>query len=99
MERGEGVYGTYCVACHQANGEGIAGVFPSLVGVDITTNDDPAAHIETLLNGRPGTAMQAFATQLNDADLAAVITYSRNAWGNETGQVVQPSTIKEQRVQ
>ena len=43
--------------------------------------------------------MQAFSTQLNDADLAAVITYTRNAWGNDTGDVVQPSTIKSLRIQ
>ena len=46
-----------------------------------------------------GTAMQAFAAQLNDADLAAVITYERNAWGNDTGDLVQPSTVKSLRVQ
>jgi len=99
MERGEGVYGTYCVACHQGNGQGVAGVFPSLVGVDITTGENPDAHIDVLLNGRAGTAMQAFSTQLNDADLAGVITYTRNAWGNDTGDVVQPSTIKSLRIQ
>ena len=99
MERGEGVYGTYCVACHQGNGEGVAGVFPALVGAEITTGDNPDAHIDVLLNGRPGTAMQAFSTQLNDADIASVITYTRNAWGNDTGDVIQPSTIKSLRVQ
>ena len=99
VDRGEGVYGTYCVACHQGNGQGVAGVFPSLVGAEITTGDNPDAHIDVLLNGRAGTAMQAFSTQLNDADLAAVITYTRNAWGNDTGDIVQPSTIKSLRIQ
>ena len=99
MERGEGVYGTYCVACHQGNGEGVAGVFPSLVGAEITSGENPDAHIDVLLNGRAGTAMQAFSTQLNDADLAGVITYTRNAWGSDTGDVVQPSTIKSLRIQ
>ena len=97
MERGEAVYATYCVACHQVNGQGIAGVFPTLVGTPMIL-EDIEGHIDIILNGRAGTAMQAFSTQLNDADLAAVVTYERNAWGNDTGDVVQPSTIKNLRV-
>lgn len=98
MERGKNVYGTYCVACHQANGEGIAGAFPSLKGTPMVLND-LEGHIDVVLNGVSGTAMQAFATQLNDADLAAVITYERNSWGNDTGDVIQPATIKAVRIQ
>ncbi len=98
MERGEGVYGTYCVACHQPNGQGIQGVFPTLVGTDLVLND-VEGHINVILNGVEGTSMQAFSTTLNDADIAAVVTYERNAWGNDTGDVVQPSTIKDMRVQ
>ncbi len=98
MERGEGVYGTYCVACHQPNGQGIQGVFPTLVGTDLVLND-VGGHINVILNGVEGTSMQAFSTTLNDADIAAVVTYERNAWGNDTGDVVQPSTIKDMRVQ
>ena len=60
--------------------------------------EDIEGHIDMVMNGRPGTAMQAFSTQLNDADLAAVITWERNAWGNDTGDVVQPLTIKNLRV-
>lgn len=98
MTRGEKVYGTYCVACHQPNGQGLQGVFPSLVGTEMSLNDLDG-HIDVVLNGKAGTAMQAFSAQLNDADLAAVITYERNAWGNDTGDVIQPSTIKAVRVQ
>jgi cytochrome c oxidase subunit 2 len=98
VERGEGVYATYCVACHQANGEGIDGVFPSLVGTTMVT-EDIDGHIDIVMNGKEGTAMQAFSAQLNDADLAAVITYERNGWGNDTGDVVQPSTVKSLRIQ
>ena len=98
MERGEKVYGTYCVACHQSNGEGIAGVFPALKGSPMAL-EDIDGHIDIILNGKPGTAMQAFAAQLNDADLAAVTTYERNAWGNDTGDIIQPSTVKSLRVQ
>ena len=98
MERGEKVYGTYCAACHQANGEGIAGVFPALNGSPMVL-EDIEGHIDIILNGKPGTAMQAFAAQLNDADLAAVVTYERNAWENKTGDIVQPATVKSLRVQ
>ena len=98
MERGETVYGTSCAACHQANGEGIPGVFPSLVGTPMVL-EDIEGHIDIVMNGKAGTAMQAFAAQLNDADLAAVITYERNAWGNDTGDVIQPSLVKSLRIQ
>lgn len=98
MERGEKVYGTYCTACHQPNGQGIEGVFPSLIGTDLVLNNMDG-HVDVVLNGAPGTAMQAFSTQLNDADIAAVVTYERNAWGNDTGDVIQPAKIKEMRVQ
>ncbi len=98
MERGEGVYGTYCVACHQMNGQGIPGVFPGLVGTDLVLNDVDG-HVNVILNGVEGTSMQAFSTTLNDADIAAVVTYERNAWGNDTGDVVQPAKIKDMRVQ
>ena len=96
MAKGEAVYGTSCAACHQANGQGIPGVFPSLVGTPIVM-EDIEAHIEVVLNGAPGTAMQAFGAQLSDVDIAAVVTYERNAWGNDTGDVIQPSAIKELR--
>ena len=98
MERGQGVYATYCVACHQGNGEGIPGIFPSLVNTPMIL-EDIEAHVDIVLNGKEGTAMQAFSSQLNDADLAAVITYERNAWGNDTGDVIQPSAIRSMRVQ
>jgi len=55
------------------------------------------AHIDIVMNGKPATAMGAFAAQLNDVDLAAVITYERNAWGNDTGDLVQPAEIKATR--
>ena len=59
--------------------------------------DDLAGHIDSVLNGVPGSAMQAFSAQLSDVDLAAIITYERNAWGNDSGDVVQPATIKAAR--
>jgi cytochrome c oxidase subunit 2 len=96
MEQGEQVYGQICVACHQANGQGVPGAFPALAGGAITTGP-VEDHINIVLNGKAGTAMAAFGPQLNDVDLAAVITYERNAWGNDTGDTVQPADIKAAR--
>jgi cytochrome c oxidase subunit II len=94
MERGEQVYNTGCAACHQANGQGIPGAFPALAGSPMVTTDIDA-HIDIVLHGKAGTAMQAFAAQLSAVDLAAVITYERNAWGNDTGDSVSPQRITE----
>ena len=92
IKRGEAVYNASCAACHQANGQGIPGVFPAIAGSKIATGS-VAGHIGIVRDGKPGTAMQAFGTQLNAADLAAVVTFQRNAFGNNTGDVVQPSQI------
>lgn len=96
MAKGEEVYGTQCAACHQANGEGLPGAFPGLKGSAIATGD-MAAHVDVVLNGVAGTAMAAFGGQLNDAELAAVITYERNAWGNDAGDMIQPADVKAAR--
>src|SRR5438105_1440872 len=92
--RGEKVYAN-CVACHQPTGKGMPPAFPALDGSKVATGPK-AAHIATVLKGRPGTAMASFA-QLSDTDLAAVITYERNAWGNKTGDAIQPAEIKAAR--
>ena len=92
MARGEPVYNTNCAACHQANGQGIPGVFPPIAGSAIATGEI-SAHVNIVLNGKSDTAMQAFGEQLGDADLAAVITYQRNAFGNDAGDLIQPSAI------
>ena len=96
MERGEQVYSTFCVACHQVNGMGIPGAFKPLVGSPITTGPIDG-HIDTVMNGVAGTAMAPFGMQLTDVDIAAVITYERNSWGNQIGDSVQPSTIAARR--
>ncbi|RJG49574.1 cytochrome c oxidase subunit II [Motilimonas pumila] len=93
MTLGEKVYLKSCAACHQANGEGLAGVFPALKGNKIAT-EDVLKHIDVVVHGAPGTAMQAFAKQLKLKELSAVITYERNAWGNDTGDLVQPAQVK-----
>ncbi len=96
MAKGETVYTTSCAACHQVNGEGLPGVFPAIKGSAIATEDLPA-HVDIVLNGKAGTSMQAFGAQLSDTEIAAVLTYQRNAWGNDTGDVVQPTDIKAAR--
>jgi len=95
MARGEKVYAANCVACHQASGKGLPPAFPALDGSKLVQG--PAAgHIDIVLHGKPNTAMQSFA-RLNNVELAAVITFERNSWGNKTGQVVQPSDIQARR--
>jgi cytochrome c oxidase subunit 2 len=94
--RGEKVYATYCAACHQATGKGLPPAFPALDGSKIATGDK-AVHIDRVLNGKAGTAMAPFAKQLSDTDIAAVVTYERNAWGNKTGDMVQPAEVKAAR--
>lgn len=92
MARGEEVYNTNCAACHQANGAGIPPAFPALKGSAVAIGD-VATHIDRVVNGVPGTAMQAYGNQLSDVDMAAVITYERNAWGNDTGDNVSAKDI------
>jgi cytochrome c oxidase subunit 2 len=92
MEHGEKIYQGNCAACHQANGMGLPGAFPAINGSKVATGPI-ADHVQLVLNGRPGTAMTAFADRLSDADIAAVVTYQRNAWDNKMGDAVQPAEI------
>jgi cytochrome c oxidase subunit 2 len=94
MQRGQKVYEANCVACHQANGRGTPPAFPPLAGSKVATGDKNV-HLDTVLNGRPNTAMQPF-KQLGNADLAAVVTYERNSWGNKGGEV-QPAEVQARR--
>lgn len=94
MARGEQIYSHICAACHQPGGVGLAPTYPALKGSKIATGPI-ADHVNIVFNGKSGTAMQAFKNQLkSDADLAAIITYERNAFGNNTGSMVQPIQIK-----
>ncbi|MFA5488515.1 MAG: cytochrome c oxidase subunit II [Candidimonas sp.] len=100
IARGQQVYSANCVACHQANGQGLPGTFPALDGDEEYVLAPYKEQALTVLNGHPGTAMAAFRDQLNDTEIAAVITYTRNAWGNAgKGQdpVVQPAQVHELR--
>lgn len=90
MQRGEVVYKRACIACHGANGEG--GVGKAITGSPIATGP-VKPHIDVLVNGVPGSAMQAFGGQLNDVEMAAIVTFTRNAFGNNMGDRVQPIDI------
>lgn len=111
---GEQVYLSRCAACHQANGQGIAGMFPPLIdgapfsaGAAVTTPlvergfwkdgkvvlGSKARHLDILMNGITGTAMQPIGAQLSDFDVAAVVSYERNSWGNKTGDTIQPAEV------
>ena len=94
--RGEKVYAANCVACHQASGKGTPPVFPPLDGSKLVTGPKEG-QMDIVMNGKPGTAMQPFGKQLNDTEIAAVITFTRNNWGNKTGDLVQPAEVKAAR--
>ncbi|EAQ33138.1 MAG: cytochrome c oxidase subunit II [Idiomarina sp. T82-3] len=94
MAMGEKIYNSTCAACHQPNGQGISGTFPALAGSPIASKPENIdKHIDIVLHGVQGSAMQAFAQQLTMQELASVITYERNAWGNDTGEMVQAADI------
>ena len=93
MAKGESVYNANCASCHQVNGNGIPGAFPAIAGSPVA-NGPADAHISVIYAGIQGTAMASFAAQLSDVDMAAVITYQRNAFGNAVGDTVQPAAIK-----
>ena len=92
MVHGQEVY-FQCIACHGDQGQGVPPTFPPLTGGAVTIGPIEE-HIDVVMNGRPNTTMVAFKEQLSDADIAAVITYERNALGNSVGDLVQPSEIK-----
>ena len=92
MQRGKTKYEANCAACHKKDGSGLAGIFPAMIGSKIA-NGSAEEHIQIVLHGK--TTMPAFKV-LNDVDIAAIITYERNAFGNN-GSVVQPSEVKAAR--
>ncbi|MGF1789069.1 cytochrome c oxidase subunit II [Photobacterium profundum] len=95
MALGEKTYLARCSVCHQPTGTGIPGAFPALAGQGVAI--EPAKkleHISIVVHGKKGTAMQAFGPQLSLKELAAVITYERNAWGNDTGETIQAAEVQ-----
>jgi cytochrome c oxidase subunit 2 len=97
VSRGKQVYGTNCVACHQATGKG-AGAIKPLDGSAVVLNSDHTEVISTLLNGRGNGAMPAW-KQLSDTEIAAVITYAKNSWSNQSGDLIQPAEVQAARNQ
>ncbi len=95
VKRGESVYAANCLACHQATGKG-AGPIKALDGSAIVVGDDKAPLINVLLNGQNNGAMPAW-KQLSDTELAAVMTYAKNTWSNQTQQIVQPADVQAAR--
>jgi len=102
---GEQVFGNKCAACHQLTGQGLPGVFPPLKGSAVVNSADPTEHIRTVLHGLSGksiggvsygTPMPAFADQLNDEEVAAVLSYERTSWGNHAS-VVKPEDVVARR--
>ena len=102
MHHGREIYDRICAACHQPGGRGLPGAFPALAGSKVVNGPlvDGAnrlvkdGHLDRVMNGKPGTAMQAFKQTLSDADIAAVVTYERNSFGNKMGDMVQPAQAK-----
>ena len=102
MAAGKEVYEKQCVACHQASGQGLPPAFPALAGskvvnaplLDMNGKIVKDSHVDRVMNGKPGTAMQAFRNTLSNVELAAVIAYERNSFGNRRGDMIQPAQIK-----
>lgn len=91
--QGEKVYNATCSACHQVNGQGIPGAFPAIKGGVVTTGPIEG-HLDMVVHGSSkNPAMQAFGPQLSEVDIASVITYERNAFGNNMGDSVQPIDV------
>ena len=96
MAKGKAVYLDNCAGCHGENGEGQPGTFPALKGSKVVRGPI-AGHLKTVLNGVENSAMPPWAENLSDEEIAAVITFKRNSWGNNTGDVVQPAAVKAAR--
>jgi cytochrome c oxidase subunit 2 len=97
MAAGQATYKSVCAACHQKDGQGIAGAFPALKGSKVATGP-LAEHLHFVIHGSPkNPVMRAFGTEMDDRQLAGVITYERNAWGNDTGDLVTPAQVESAR--
>lgn len=93
MSLGKEKYNIICGACHQANGKGIPPLYPALKNSSIAVGHPIYRHIDMILNGVPGSAMQPYKDQLTDEEIAAITTYERNAWGNNTDDLIQPADV------
>ena len=102
VAKGKEVYEKQCAVCHQADGKGVPNAFPALSGSKLCNSEwlskdgklIPDSHVDRVMNGKPNTAMQAFKNTLSDTEIAAVITFERNSFGNTMGDMIQPAQIK-----
>jgi cytochrome c oxidase subunit 2 len=99
MTLGKDKYELICSACHQANGKGLPPLYPGLKNSSVSIGNPISRHIGLILNGVPGSAMQSYKDQLTDDEIAAITTYERNAWGNNTNDEVQPRDVALVRAQ
>lgn len=97
MQLGQEKYETVCSACHRPDGKGIPPLYPPLKGSSVAVGHPISRHIDLILRGIPGTAMQPYQDQLTDTEIAAIVTYERNAWGNNTDEVIQPADVAQAR--
>ena len=105
VANGKTLYEKNCAVCHQASGAGLPPAFPALVGSKVVLGAifgadrkyTPDSQMDRLLNGKG--VMPAWKAQMNDVEIASVITYTRNAWGNapSADPVVQPAQVKASR--
>jgi cytochrome c oxidase subunit 2 len=96
MPIGQEVFIKHCATCHERDGMGQGAKYPALAGSAIATGTI-VDHLDRVMNGLADTEMQAWAPQLSDLELAAIITFERNSWGNNTGDIMQPITVYEAR--
>lgn len=97
MKLGKEKYDLICAACHKADGTGLSPMFPPLKGSSVAVGKPISRHIGIVLNGVSGTAMQPYKDQFTDEEIAAIVTYERNAWGNNTDDEVQPADVAQVR--
>lgn len=99
MKLGKQKYRQACMVCHAANGRGMPPVYPALKGSSVSIGKPISRHINVVLHGVAGSAMQGYHDQLTDQEIAAIVTYERNAWGNNTNDVVQPADVAKVRAE
>ncbi|WP_040534137.1 cytochrome c oxidase subunit II [Legionella drancourtii] len=97
MTLGKHKYEQLCAACHRADGKGLPPLYPALKGSSVAVGHPISRHIDIILNGIPGSAMQPYKDQLSDDEIAAITTYERNAWGNNTNDTIQPAAVAAER--
>jgi cytochrome c oxidase subunit II len=97
MKLGHQKYLEVCAACHRPDGKGMPPLYPALKGSSVAVGHPISRHIDIILYGVPGSAMQPYHEHLSDEEIAAIVTYERNAWNNNTDDVVQPKDVKEVR--